>query len=177
MVLEAQEVLVALGLSLPQELEHLLCERARTGRTVLVLAPFPPPNIDQLARLVEAGADIHEEAIPNSLLIFLDRTQGYEVPTWEPVSNPVDRVYKLLWRRTGVYIRLTGVIEEIPAGTHLFKLQLNDTIWTWVAVKTGTAELNEGETVDVLALASWIGGVTPKLIHAVLIRPSSLLRR
>ena len=170
-IVEAREIMIALGDRLPADVEGWLSQRAKPG-TVDILCG---DSLDAryLLGLVEKGYELFDALVQRQTLLFLDRRQCYRLPNWEALPDGLSLASALLWSRLGNYVRLEGTVVEVTSQIRLFKLLVNEYYWTWITLPmegpAGCQMPALDSRVKVLGISSWIGGTTAHLIHGVLV--------
>lgn len=164
-VAQAREITLVLTDKLPSDVESWLDVRAPA--TVQVLCgDFP--DASYLLGLLEKGFEVFDAIVPHEALVIFDRRLCYRLSDWSPVPGGFSIACDLLWRRTGHYVCLIGRVGEIASAT-MFKLMINEAYWTWVVFPDDYCHdqvvAKPGDTVKVLGICSWIGGIGAHLIH------------
>ena len=159
LISQAREIILAIYTPLEDELQNMLHSCVLRNSSVRVLVP---QNFDACAivKMLDAGFAVFDAVFLRDNLIFLDRKQGYRLPTWESVSDPFSRACDLLWRRVGYYVCIRDRVAQIR-DSRMVKMVRWDHVWlnmSHVALLP-----YEGESLRVLANGPFFASETPLL--------------
>ncbi|HWP59858.1 MAG TPA: DUF6062 family protein [Candidatus Acidoferrales bacterium] len=161
----------ALPAELLEFLEDLASSRARP-QVEIVLEDIE--DIPQLRRLHAAGFSLfYGLALPPQPIIFADRERAYALETngpaggstLKPLKNPDDLHAKLLWRRFGTAVSLSGRVKEKDLKSRLLRLTIDGEreLWCRVQDSIATAGVEPGAAVEIFGWEKWLTRVVEVL--------------
>jgi hypothetical protein len=155
----AQEVIVALDGPLPPWIDQWLAARRATGRPVVVLCG-PGVDAEYLRTLLQRGHTVYDAVLEGvsagEALLFLDRQQGYRLPSGRPLDQPFATACRLMWQRIGAYLHVGGHVSAVYPTQRAF--QLGERERAWFIVPGGRPLPRVAEAVGVVARVFWGGG-------------------
>lgn len=150
------EVLIAMHGPLEADLWAALVVRPRAAgmATVLLDHIF---DVSYVLQLLEAGFSVYEATLPADDLIFLDRYQGYCLPTWEPLPRlfSFSLACKLAWSRRGGYGRVRDTVTLV---TETGLMKVAERLHLWFNVRQIARPPCVGEQVTLLTYQPFLAG-------------------
>jgi len=176
----AKEITLYLRQTPPAELLRELKElTSRQNHATIEVVVEDFRDTDCLRALYSAGCSIYYGlGIPSQPLVFLDRTRGFLVEdqqfgrrlSLKPVKNPEDLYLRLLWRRFGNAVSLSGSIKEKDIKSGLFCLVSEGGRELWCRPKDPVSvEVPPvGTKIEIFAWEKWLTHVLEVLQFTLL---------
>jgi hypothetical protein len=165
-VCAAREVIVALGGPLPSSVAAWLAERQAAGRPVVVLCG-PDVDAEYLRTLLQRGHTVYDavlEGVPaGEALLFLDRQQGYRLPSERSLDQPFATACRLMWQRIGTYLQVGGHVSAVYPAERAF--QLGERERAWFIVPEGCPLPRVAEAVGIVARVFWGGSAGLAMVY------------
>ncbi|HEV8439538.1 MAG TPA: hypothetical protein VGT40_15725 [Methylomirabilota bacterium] len=154
----ATSILLVLQNALPDGVLDQLAHASRRGTEIDVLFNGFRDGA-YLKRLHDAGMRLYETAIievePSA--VFVDRHEGYTLPTWAPIEAAFSRVYQLLWRRLGVVIEVEGRVTRMTPEDSLVELESSRPVFLKIRDSAIKQSLRDGRRIRALGIAAFVG--------------------
>jgi hypothetical protein len=126
-------------------------------------------NVTYLSQLHASGFELfYGVGLPRQHLIFINSERGFVVEDNTeagvkslPSKDAEDLYYRLLWRRFGHAVSLTGVVKEQDPEQSLFCLELDADREAWCRLRAAGSRVvpDIGEKVTVFAWEKWVSHI------------------
>jgi hypothetical protein len=136
-------------------------------------------EIEYLYSLYSAGFSLFRGlGLPAQPILFLERRRGFVLdcgqanssPSFRPLKRPEDIYFRLLWRRFGNAVALSGTVKEVDRKSGMFSLATDGGREQWCRLKDSTTAKVPpvGVEIQVFAWDKWVTHILEVLDVTVL---------